>query len=203
MIEKISIKVTKFVTEYISVDSRTTEIYKYGFEIFLSSTLNIFLTMTISLILGAPLSGLTFLVCLIFIRSYCGGYHANTYFSCNLCMIILFLLAYFISCFFSYLELSSFRFCLIILFVSFIPICLFSPVQNKHKTIPKEKEKKFKIVSIVLFIILGNIGLLLTSLNLLLYGSIIIMTLLETSVMILIEKIEQRREKNGNKNGNC
>lgn len=74
MIEKISTKLLDFVGSHITIDAELADVYKYGIEISISTTLNILLTMIIAFALGEPLCGLTFLSCMILIRSYCGGY---------------------------------------------------------------------------------------------------------------------------------
>lgn len=94
MIEKISTKLLDFVGSNMTIDSELAEIYKYGIEISISTALNILLTMIIAFALGDPLCGIVFLGCMILIRSYCGGYHADSYFKCNCMMIILFSVAY-------------------------------------------------------------------------------------------------------------
>lgn len=82
-----------------------------------------------------------------------------------------------------------------ILMLGFIPVYAFSPVKNKHKELSEKKAKKCRIISFVLYIAMSLIGLYLISINSL-YGSIIIVTLMEISVMILYEIYQQRRKKN-------
>lgn len=195
MIEKVSTRLLNFVGSHITIDAELADVYKYGIEISISTTLNILLTMIIAFALGEPLCGLTFLICMILIRSYCGGYHADSYFKCNCMMIILFSAAYGIGKLILYFELAEFHIMSSVLMLGFIPVYAFSPVKNKHKELSEKKAKKCRIISFVLYIAMSLIGLYLISINSL-YGSIIIVTLVEVSVAILIEIYRQRRNEN-------
>lgn len=195
MIEKVSTRLLNFVGSHITIDAKLADVYKYGIEISISTALNILLTMIIAFALGEPLCGLTFLSCMILIRSYCGGYHADSYFKCNCMMIILFSAAYGIGKLILYFEIAEFHIMSSILMLGFIPVYAFSPVKNKHKELSEKKAKKCRIISFVLYIAMSLIGLYLISISSL-YGSIIIVTLVEVSVAILVEIYRQRRNEN-------
>ena len=195
MIEKVSNKVLRFITQNACIDNRLTEVYMYGIEITISTILNIVLTLIASVLVGDILCGLVFLATMIILRSYCGGYHADSYFKCNCVMLCTFLLTY-IVCKVSVLYgFSTVSVMLPFYLIGFIPICVFAPVENKNKTLTKEKRKKCHWLSILLYIFIGVGGLLTTYFHSF-YGSIIIITLINVSVMILIEIIKQRRSKN-------
>ena len=195
MIEKISTRLLNFVMSHITIDAELADVYKYGIEISISTALNILLTMIIAFALGEPLCGLTFLGCIILIRSYCGGYHADSYFKCNCMMIILFSAAYGIGKLILYFGITEFHIMSSVLMLCFIPIYAFSPVKNEHKEVSEKKARKCRIISFVLYIAMSLIGLYLISINSL-YGSIIIVTLVEVSVAVLVEIYRQRRNDN-------
>lgn len=193
MIEKISLKLLGFVERHLAIDDELADVYKYGIEISISTVLNILITMAIAFALGNPLCGVTFLVCMILIRSYCGGYHANSYFKCNCMMIVLFSAAYFVGKLILYFGIAEFHIMSSVLMLAFLPIYAFSPVKNEYKVLSEKKAKKCRIISFVLYIIMGLIGLYLISINSL-YGSIIIVTLVEVSVAVLVEIYRQKEE---------
>lgn len=194
MIEKASQKLLNFVANHTTIDDELADVYKYGIEISISTALNVLLTIILSLVLGDVLCGVVFLVCMVLIRSYCGGYHADSYFKCNLTMIILFSITYCASKALVYFNIAQFYVMASILMLGFIPIYAFSPIKNKHKELTKEKVKRCRVTSIILYIVIGLVGLLLVSVYSF-YGSIIIITLAEVSVMILCEIFHQRRKK--------
>lgn len=193
MIEKISKKILSFVAAYVFMDGETAEVYQYGIEISISTALNIAITMLIAFVVGSPLSGIIFIMCMVLIRSYSGGYHAESYFKCNCTMIAAFSIAFFTSKLLVHFNLTEFDTMASALMLAFIPVCAFSPVKNEHKPLSKNKAKKCRIVSIILYIFTSLIGLFLVSIGSL-YGSIIIVTLIEVSVMILFEIHQQRRK---------
>lgn len=60
------------------------EIYQYGFEIALSSILNLIIVLTIGIIFNSILSSIIFIFCFYLIRKQTGGYHADSYLKCNI-----------------------------------------------------------------------------------------------------------------------
>jgi accessory gene regulator B len=57
-------------------------VYAYGFELMLSTAVNIALVIVISLLFSAPLSWIFFLLAFIPLRVTAGGYHAKTHLVC-------------------------------------------------------------------------------------------------------------------------
>lgn len=195
MIEQLAQKIYVYMSRHIKIDAELADVYKYGIEITISSALNIFLVMAISLILKSPLSGISHLACLFLLRSFSGGYHANTYFKCNSLMVIFFVISYIGGRLLVYFNLTDFQLTAAVLMLAFLPIYAFAPVKNKHKPLTERKAKRFRMLSIIIYIVLSLLGLYLTFFGYL-YGSIIIITLIEISGSVLFEILRQRR--NGN-----
>ena len=193
MIKQISKHIYNFMARHIKVDPEHEDIYKYGIEITISTALNIFLVMLVAVLLGSPLSGICHLACLILLRSFCGGYHANSYFKCNCLMVIFFVISYFGGKLLVYFNLTNLKLMSSFLMLAFLPIYAFAPVKNKHKTLSESKAKKCRILSILLYILLSLLGLYLSFFGFL-YGSIIIVTLIEISGSVLVEILIQRRK---------
>lgn len=63
----------------ISKDTEEIEFYRYGIEITLSSLINITLISIIGIVTDYTFESMMFLVVFIIMRSFTGGYHANTY----------------------------------------------------------------------------------------------------------------------------
>lgn len=197
MIKKLSQIIYNFMSKHISVDEELEDVYRYGIEITLSSILNIFLVMSVSVLLGNPLTGLSYLGSLILLKSFCGGYHANSYFKCNSLMVIFYIISYIGANLLAYYNLTDFRLMSILLMLAFLPIYAYAPVKNKHKPLSERKAKRCRVLSIIIYILLSLLGLFLNTYGLL-YGSIIIITLIEISVMILVEILIQRRHSDEN-----
>lgn len=191
MICQISEKILKFTSKHIEISSEMKDVYQYGIEITLSSMLNMTLVLLCSLILGNILAGILYLFIFIFLRSFSGGYHASTYFRCNLTIVLTFIIT-----FFAYNIISGCQFsiyiCGTLTFASFIPIALFSPVPNKHKPLSDKQRKSAFVRSIIITSVLSVTGLVLLALKIS-FGAMIITTVAMISVLILVETFMQRR----------
>ncbi len=76
----------------ISKDTEEIEFYRYGIEITLSSLINIALISIIGIVTNYTFESTMFLAVFIIMRSFTGGYHANTYIKCNLVISISFVI---------------------------------------------------------------------------------------------------------------
>ena len=93
--EKISQIIVCFISRNMTIDDEEMlDVYKYGIEITLSSVLNFVLIIISSLILRDLSAGLIFMALFIFLRSYTGGYHAETYLRCNIAFVCTFFLTF-------------------------------------------------------------------------------------------------------------
>lgn len=145
MLEKLSEKIAKSWSENGITDPSLTEVYRYGIEITLSSILGIVLVTLTGAIFFSVWDAAVFLLTFIPIRSYCGGYHANTYLACNLSMICTFsavaLCAEHLAPSVYHIALSGVAGACIVL--------LFCPVENRYKPLDKHQKKKCKLISLV------------------------------------------------------
>jgi accessory gene regulator B len=57
-------------------------VYAYGFELMISTAVNILTVIAVSLVFGAPLAWIFFLLPFIPLRLTAGGYHANSHLGC-------------------------------------------------------------------------------------------------------------------------
>lgn len=132
-------KIVTFLTEQevISSESDVQDFYRYGIEISISSFLNIFLVLLLGIIINhiAHIAeSIIFLLLFILIRSFTGGYHADTYFRCNLLMCITFILTVLSNCMFS--NKLSLSIIIVLICVTELIVSVLGPIENKNK--PKE-----------------------------------------------------------------
>lgn len=69
------------------------EIYVYGIKLIISSVVGMCVIFTIGLFTGYFVQAMIYIVALSLIKSFAGGYHANTYLMCNVISGISFLFA--------------------------------------------------------------------------------------------------------------
>jgi len=194
MIVKLSEMLLKFVLKNIRIEKEMIDIYRYGIELLVSTLINLALITIIGILINDIACSLVFLLGFIPIRSFCGGYHAKSYLKCN----IVFSLSFVICCLCSNLMIFAFtkNYLLIIeialIALSFPSILIFAPVKNANKIVSSNEAKKYKKISIIIFICISGIGLITTYFGIK-YDILLIVTLLLVSIMILIEIFEQRR----------
>ena len=191
MICRISLKILTFISKYITIPPEMKDVYQYGIEITISSILNATLVLLCSLFLGDIFAGLTYLFIFVFLRSFTGGYHATTYFRCNLTIVITFLITFILYKIITYYEVPLFV-CEAVALVNLIPIIIYSPVPNKHKSLTDAQKKRSYKLSLLIASVLSLIGLILFTLEIPI-GAMIIVTVTMVSVLILVEIFMQRR----------
>ena len=190
--EKISQRIVCFISRNMTIDDEEMlDVYKYGIEIALSSVLNFVLIIISSLILRDLSAGLIFMAVFIFLRSYTGGYHAETYLKCNIAFVCTFFLTFLIGRF-----LYSFNYGIyasgVMLVLSYIPIWFFSPVKNRHKFLSEEKIKRSRIISSVVYLLSAILAMVLC-INDIWYGYLLAATDNAIAVLILIEIFMQKK----------
>ena len=79
-----------------------------------------------------------------------------------------------------------------ILLANGLPIIIFAPVKNIHKELTPQNVKKFRVLSMAVYIFL-SIAALTAVLFEIQYGTLMILTLTTVSVLILVEIFMQRR----------
>ena len=192
MIVKLSRAIVRFISANTDIDNELIAVYQYGVEITISSILNIALIFLCGLIIGDLMYSIVFLMCFIPIRSYCGGYHASTYFKCNLIFVITFLFVVLLSRVSeNIINYNAYVYFWVALF-AFIPIVIFSPVKNANKKLSVSMAKKSKCISIILFLLSTCLAMYLIHCKIN-FGIVVIMTVAAVSVMIIVEIFMQRR----------
>ena len=195
MIEAISEKITGFLVDSneISEDINEFRCYKYGIEIALSSILNIVLILSIGAVTGRFIESVIFLAVFIPIRQFSGGYHADTYFRCNMFFCISFVMVLLL---FEILKVyNSVYLLLAIDLFSLSIIAFFSPIENRNKPIPAEKRMGLKLKAILISALISLVSLIMHCYSVV-YGSLLSCTLLMISVLIISGKIKERRKRN-------
>ena len=191
MIKRLADKLTKFICSHINMPTEMIDVYRYGLEITISSILNIILVLCCGLVIGDILASVVYLFVFIFLRLFTGGYHATNYLRCNIVMVVSFLLTYILYRVLIGLNIDA-KIYEAILLANSLPIIIFAPVKNPHKELTPKKVKKFRVLSIVIYICLSAFALTAILFEIQ-YGTLIVVTLTAVSVMILVEIFMQRR----------
>lgn len=184
MLKAIANQTTELLIRNHIIDEKNAPIYLYGFQLLYS-----FLFGTGIIVLSGCVFGIlieTFLFLLVFIpfRSYTGGYHANTYLKCTIFTLLSYSFVILSSAFLP-VKLSMY---LILLGVGLLLLIWFAPIQHPNKKLSIRKQKKCKIISITLFVLLCGIGCFLQR-YMTRMGSIVFYTLLVDMILFIIPMI--------------
>lgn len=196
MLHSLSKNIAAFLFD--NNDRFPLDVYTYGIEICLSSLIGIMLILSIGLISGYFPEGLFYIITLFAVRSYTGGYHADTYLKCNLIYVFSYLFAIGLNMFLFSLN-SVFRILiyLIIVITSIIVVCIFAPVENKNKTIDENSKNKFKFISVTAIILASVASVSLSHLLHFYQALIIFPAIFVVEISVLVEIILfKRRVKN-------
>lgn len=194
MIQRFSRYIVNYLirSEVIEDSKNDKEYYQYGVEITVSSIISLVLIFSIGVLTSSLLEVFIFVLSLIPIRQFTGGYHANTYLKCNLWMCILCSLTIFI--YHITKEAINVYGLIPITIIPIIIIAIFSPIENSNKQIPFEKRPILKLTSIIIALLSGLVGNILIALTYQ-FGLIVLYTLLLVAVLMIVSLLQERRCK--------
>ena len=191
IMEKLSQSIVGFICRNMQVDDEMAEVYKYGIEILISSLINFLLIFISSMILGDLIAGIVFMTLFILLRSYTGGYHAETYLRCNIAFICTYLATYGAAQVISDIK-HNIVLTAALLVLAYIPIWIFAPVKNRHKYLSEEKRRFSRFISTAVYFLSALIAMMLC-LNNIWYGYLVAVTDISISLLVMVEVFMQKK----------
>lgn len=88
MLSLLSKRISLFLCGNHVIEKEEIEIYQYGFEIILSSLIGFILSIAVGCCLEMFFYALLYYGIFVILRLFTGGFHANTYLSCNLVFLL-------------------------------------------------------------------------------------------------------------------
>jgi accessory gene regulator B len=137
------------------VDIEKREVYVYGLEVILLNAALLIVAMGISLLFGAFMHFVTFLVVFLPLRIFAGGYHAKTSERCLILSAILYTATHVLVHFYPLLYRSIFAIVSGVIFA--VVIFVFVPLVNKNNELNAEQVKRNRLIARVLLAV--NVGL--------------------------------------------
>lgn len=89
MLERISGRIVGWQIQKGILSDEERAVYQYAYELLLNQAINILIAVLIAVVFRAPLPVLLFLLSYIPLRSFCGGYHADTNLRCTVVSALL------------------------------------------------------------------------------------------------------------------
>ena len=158
MINKLSVKLTHRLLSKGTIEEQDTDIYIYGFFIFLSYLFYFSVTFLFGLLFSCVFESIIHFLTFQFIRKFAGGYHANTELRCEIMSITSIALCVLI------IKLSKtfdFQIALIIITaISAICIFFFSPLESYEKPLTVREFNRYRKISRLILLIASALVLL-------------------------------------------
>lgn len=147
MISSAANNITNYLICEKVIKDDDREIYQYGFEQVFSSLLNIATMLLLGIILGIIYQSLVLILSFMALRSYSGGYHANTPLQCYLLTVMSISTALSIM---KFITIDRFI-CLGLLVLSSVVILLLSPIGSKNKPLDEIEKIIYRKKTIIVW----------------------------------------------------
>lgn len=151
MLNELSVHIIEWLISVHSISEADKELYVYGSFVLLSNIFYISVTLIIGFIFHCIIELLIVYISLFFLRSYAGGYHANSETKCEIITSLTILLSAIVISY--YIQSTDFLL-LIISIISALIIILFSPILSKEKPLDSVEIKKNKSITVITICIL-------------------------------------------------
>ncbi|MDE6088103.1 MAG: accessory gene regulator B family protein [Oscillospiraceae bacterium] len=195
MLTALCKSISLFLYQNHIIDEEEVEICQYGFEISFSTVISFLVVISIAFLLRIPEIGLLYYTVFVVLRQFTGGYHADTYLSCNLTFGILSLLVLgIVKLIAIYPGLYLLEIHSVLIIFSFLVILFLAPVENKNKSLDTANKKKNHIFSIIFSIVLSISSFILYH-HFLILTAMIGFTLFLVTMLILYSKTKERSKK--------
>lgn len=159
MIHRLASDITDFFVRKKIVKETEHEIYTYGFDLIISGLINILLVISTGIVIDKIWEALLFVCIMIIVRMYTGGYHADTHFMCNIIFLIVFLFSILAMKLVNSFEASWSIW--ILQCIGLIIVTGYAPLENRNKRLTMVQKEKYRIVSVILYLILIIISVVL------------------------------------------
>lgn len=167
------------------ISAEDIDIYRYGLEILLSSTLTSISVIIVATILDSLGFGLLYLFLTVPLRITVGGYHANTYKKCFLVSNLTYVILSYAHKFLHQYDIPIYLW-LVILYLSAFYIFIKTPVQNIHQPLSTEnlkRNKQFATICLLIYSIITPLLGIVTSASEIMHFSIL--SILVVAILII------------------
>ena len=149
MFNSLANRIAQLFVKQGIISEADKELYRFGFNQFLTIIFNVVTTLIIGCAFHMVISSVIFLIVYVPLRSYAGGYHANTPWRCYVLSTLVIALVLIILKYFTNLLV-----CYAIVLIAGTILCLLlSPVSDQNKPFDDTEQKVFKKVSHMILII--------------------------------------------------
>ena len=182
-------RITGYLVSKNIITEEEYDVYEYGYELLASSLLGVSLIIVSSIILDCLDIAVFFLCVFCGVRTFTGGFHADSYLKCNTIFVVIFVSINYIvknlNC------IQNINLVLIVMcFISTLVISIYAPLENSNKLLSEENKKRNKTKSIISVVVLHIVEILLYS-GFRKYSITIEVCLLCVALLLVIGKIKE------------
>lgn len=147
MIDQISAQIAHKLLTVQAFDEKDLPLYQYSLHVLLGTLLNYSAFIIVGLLFGMFWENVAIIISFSIIRKFAGGYHADKYRNCFLGSIVID-----IACLLIVKSITGVGVHILIgiTALSFMLICICSPVEHKNKQLNPKEKRVFKLVAIAL-----------------------------------------------------
>ena len=151
MINKISKKLSNELIQKGIILKDQIDVYEYGFDIFISSIINLFIIIVIFLKFNILVETIVYMLFFAALRFSTGGFHIKNHFLCLITYLLFGSLSYLL---YSYIINSNILLlqnfvCAVCCLISLILVYCFAPVDNENRRHSKNEYKIFRNRSLI------------------------------------------------------
>lgn len=191
MIKLLSKGVTHFLLSKGKIEKSEVDLYNHGSEIIISTIIGFLMVFLTGVLLSSIDSAMIFYILFVVVRSYTGGYHADTHLKCKL---VLFFCCVTVVFFTSILE-DKYNLIMhtiyVLLFIS--SVLIYAPIINGNKPMKKEEIERNRLKAIIISVVVCVLSYAMYFFSLRCTISIGI-TLVTISFLMVIGKLKERRK---------
>ena len=193
MYRKFANALTRFFVKKKVIPREAAEVYAYGFEILLSIIVYESIFILISIFTNTFIASIGFWISFFFIRTFCGGFHANSYLKCHLMflanhLIFIFLYKYVFYTIDTLFISAALLLCTVVVF-------FIAPVDHPNKPFLFNEYKKFKRKTHVYCIILVIFAFVNVFLHLEAWGWGVGFGTLSATISLIFAKLLYKKER--------
>lgn len=185
MLNKMATKISSKMLQLGIFSDEMYDIYVYGFELVLSFLFSVAVMLFVGIVTNRIINTILFLLVFITLRSFTGGYHANTYGVCFMVTISVFLVTLLLA---EYINISWWYY-LFLLSVGLPIIYIFAPIEHHNKPLETNDKARCKMISTILFLSFNLVGMIFIKLNVTL-SSVIFLTLVFDLFLLFVKSKE-------------
>lgn len=189
MIHNLSLSIVRIFYNELLIEKDEINVCCYGLEMIISTFIGLSIVLIIGYIFDYIIFSLFYLIFIVPIRMCTGGYHAKSYFTCNIVFSLFYVLAIFLyinikdeqSIIFAYINLFS------------IPLIVkLAPLENKNKLLKEKIKRRCRNMSIAIYVISVLLSILFKDIY---FINILSIVLIMVTIMLILGKVVSLYEK--------